>query len=72
MSTAISLRLPGELNKALKGLAKITDRSRTYIVRKAIESYLEEYADYQIALDRLRDKDDPILTSAELKKRLGY
>lgn len=72
MSVAISVRLPGGLDKALKGLAKVTDRPKTYIICKAIESYLEEYADYRIALDRLRDKDDPILTSAEFKKRLGY
>lgn len=29
------------------------------------------YPDYQIALDRLNDKDDPIISSAKLKRRLG-
>ena len=28
-------------------------------------------ADNQIALDRLNDKSDPVISSAELKKRLG-
>ena len=32
---------------------------------------MAEYADYQVALDRLRDKDDPVISSAELRKRLG-
>ena len=30
-----------------------------------------EYADYQVALDRLRDKDDPIISSADLRKRIA-
>jgi DNA-binding phage protein len=29
------------------------------------------YADYQSALDRLNDKDDPLISSAEFKRRLG-
>jgi RHH-type rel operon transcriptional repressor/antitoxin RelB len=48
----------------------MTDRPKTYFVEKALESYLADYADYQIALDRLRDKDDPVISSAELKKRI--
>ena len=72
MSIAISLRLPGELDKALKRLVHATDRSKTYLICKAVEAYVSEYADYQIALDRLRDKDDGILSSSELKKRLGH
>jgi len=68
---AISLRLPNSLANALEGLAKTTDRPKTYLIRKAIELYLEEYADYQIALDRLRDKDDKIVSGEELRDRLG-
>lgn len=71
MSHAISVRLPEDLTKTLEHLAKAVDRPKTYLIKKAIETYLEEYADYQIALDRLRDKDDAILSSAELRKRLG-
>jgi len=35
-----------------------------------LEQYLDEYADYQIALDRLRDKQDKIITSEDLRKEL--
>ncbi len=48
-----------------------TDRSRTYLILRALGAYLAEQADYQIALDRLRDKDDPVISSAELRKLLG-
>ncbi len=71
MSHAMSVRLPEELTKALELLAKTVDRPKTYLIKKAVEAYLEEYADYQIAIDRLRDKDDAVLTGAELRKRLG-
>jgi len=52
-------------------LSKMTDRPKKYFVEKALESYLAEYADYQIALDRLSDKDDPVISSATMKRRLG-
>ncbi len=71
MSSAMSLRLPDNLNKELEELAKITDRSKTFLVRKAIEAYIEEYSDYRIALDRLLDKDDEIVGSSDIRSRLG-
>ena len=71
MSSAISLRLPAELAQVLEALAKSMDRPKAYLIRKAIEVYLAEYADYQLSLDRLHDKDDAILSPVELRKRLG-
>jgi RHH-type rel operon transcriptional repressor/antitoxin RelB len=70
MSNSLSVRLPDRTARALEKLSKMTDRPKTYFVEKALESYLADYADYQIALDRLRDKDDPVISSAELKKRI--
>ena len=72
MVRPISIRLPETLSQELDHLAHATDRTKTYLVRRAIEAYLADYADYQVALDRLRDKDDAIISSAELKKRLGF
>lgn len=71
MSTAISLRLPDKLARSLEALASSTDRPKSYLVRKALEAFLAEQADYQVALDRLRDKDDAAVSGRELKKRLG-
>ena len=70
-TSSISVRLDKRTAKALEELAKTADRPKTYFVEKALASYLAEYADYQIALDRQRDKDDPIISSAELRKRLA-
>jgi len=71
MSVAISIRLPDKIVNELDDLADSIDRSRTYIIRKAIESYMQEYADYLIALERLRDKDDEIISSEEMREKLG-
>ncbi len=67
----ISIRLPEKLAKELENLARSMERSKTFLVREAIKAYLEEYSDYRIALDRLLNKDDEIIESSELRKRLG-
>jgi RHH-type rel operon transcriptional repressor/antitoxin RelB len=71
MSTAISVRLPKDLAEQLEGIAKETERPRSYIIQKALESYIEDFADLQIALDRLRDQTDPIVSGKEMRKSLG-
>ena len=71
MSTAISVRLPKDLADQLDVIAKETERPRSFIIQKALESYIEDFADLQIALDRLRDKSDAIISGKELRKSLG-
>ena len=68
---AISLRLPEKLANELEKLASLTERPKSYLIRKAVETYLAEYADYQIALERFRDKHDPIFSDAEVRRQLG-
>lgn len=71
MNTVISVRLPKELSEQLESIARETERPRSFIIQKALESYIEDYADLQIALDRLHDKSDPIISGKELRKSLG-
>jgi RHH-type rel operon transcriptional repressor/antitoxin RelB len=71
MSTAVSVRLPKDLAKRLDGIAKETERPRSFIIQKAIEAYIEDVADLQIALDRLHDTSEPIVSSKEMRKSLG-
>jgi len=71
MSTAISVRIPKELASQLDSIAKETERPRSFIIQKALESYIEDFADLQIALDRLHDKGDEIISSNEMRKSLG-
>ncbi len=71
MTVSMSLRVSDEIFSELEKLAELTERSKSYLVKKAIKQYLKEYADYKIALDRLNDKDDKIISSKEMRKLLG-
>ena len=71
MSIAISLRLPDQTVHSLDQLASNLERPRSFLIRKAIEEYIEEYTDYLIALERLKDKNDRIISSSELRNDLG-
>jgi RHH-type transcriptional regulator, rel operon repressor / antitoxin RelB len=70
ISTSISVRLPDDIARNLEDLARTIERPKTYVIRKAIEEYLKEYADYLIALERLNDKDDRIISDAEMMEFL--
>ncbi len=70
MSTSVSVRIPDKLAKELESVARITERSRSFLIQKALESYLVEQADLQIALDRLHDTTDPIISIGEMRKEL--
>jgi RHH-type rel operon transcriptional repressor/antitoxin RelB len=71
MSTAISVRLPDELVKKLERIAKVGEKTLSFIIQKALESYVEEVADVQIAYDRLHDADDPVISGKEMSHTLG-
>ncbi len=71
MSTMVSIRLPEGLAKALDHIAEETERPRSFHVQKALEGYIEEFADVQIALDRLRDHTDPVISDRDLRKSFG-
>ncbi len=70
MSTSISIRTPNKLVQKLSNVSRETERPRSFIIQKALESYIEDYANLQVALDRLHDKTDSIITNKELKKSL--
>jgi RHH-type rel operon transcriptional repressor/antitoxin RelB len=71
MATTLSLRLPSRLAQELGKLAEAVERPKSYLVRKAVETYLAEYADYQLALERLHDRDEATVSGHELRKTLG-
>jgi len=70
VSTAVSIRLPNTIAKELNHIAEETERPRSFHVQKALESYIEDFADVQIALDRLRDQKDTVVSSRGMRKFL--
>ena len=71
MSTALSVRLPDKLAKELSSIAVVTERSKSFLVQKALEEYLRNQADLQVSLDRLRDTSDPIISIDEIREEIG-
>ena len=71
MSTAISIRIPDELAARLAEIAEETERPKSFHIQKAIESYLSELADLQVALDRLHDATDLVISIKDMRKDLG-
>ena len=70
MSKAVSIRIPDELASKLTEIAKETERSKSFHVQKALEAYLAEQADLQIALDRLHHTSDKLVSIEYMRKKL--
>jgi len=71
VKTAVSVRLSKSIADRLDGIAKETERTRSFIIQQALETYIEDFADLQVALDRLRNNRDEIISGKDLRKALG-
>ena len=70
MGTAISVRVPDELALKLAEIARETERSKSFHVQKALEAYLAEQADLQVALDRYHYSNDPVISLKDMREEL--
>jgi predicted DNA-binding protein len=68
--TQITARLPDEVASALDRAARSLHRSRADVVRQAIESYLEDFDDLSVAIERLRDPADETVNWEEARRVL--
>ena len=73
------MALTRDFRKTIAARARRDSRFREALLTEASDSYVAGNTaegkailrDSRIALDRLSDKDDPIVSSAELKRRLA-
>ncbi len=70
--TTTAVRLPDDLYQQLEEVARARKRPKGAILREALEAYLELRADYEIAVERMKDPTDPVLTEAEFLAELGW
>lgn len=63
----VTTKLPDELFERLEKLGELLDRNKSYLVRKALEAFLDEREDYFIALHRLEQKN-PRISLQELDR----
>lgn len=66
----LTVRLDPELEDRLNELSEATGRSKSYYVRQAIEEFLEDRADYLLAIAAL-EQNEPTIGLDELRRELG-
>jgi RHH-type transcriptional regulator, rel operon repressor / antitoxin RelB len=65
-----AVRLEPEMEAELKKLATETGRSKSYYMKEALAAYLEDRADYLLALAAL-ERNEPRTSIADIRKQLG-
>jgi len=70
-NTVISGRIPVELKARLDEAAMLTQRSQNFLFEQALNYYLNDLLDLQIAKDRLNDPADKLLTLEEFSNELS-
>jgi len=70
MSKTISANIPDNLAMMLEIFVRETEISESFHIQKALESYLEDYADLKTARERLRDPSDSVISIEEMRRKL--
>ena len=65
-----SIRLPANIDLQLTQLCGMTKRSKSFYIKEALTRYLEDIADYYIAMDRLSRPKRKTYTTKELLEEL--
>ena len=60
-----------ELAEALDAASARLKRSRAFLIRQALECYLEDLDDLTVAAERLGDPTDPSLDWGKVRRELG-
>lgn len=70
----LTFKLPEELNAKLDYYAKLDERPKSYLIRKAIEEFIldmeEDEEDYKAAMEVLA-KNEPSVPWKNVRKELG-
>jgi len=70
MKKNISFSLDEELIKKINEISRVSERTKSWLVKNAIENYLEEIKDVEIAHQRSLDSEDSFISEQELKNYL--
>lgn len=65
----VTVRLDKQQEERLERLAKITGRSKSFFIKKAIENSIDDLEDLYLALERLENPGER-LSMEEMRKRL--
>jgi predicted transcriptional regulator len=68
--TSFSIDLADSTATALREIAETTAETPDDLIRRAVEELVADYTDGRIAMQRLADPTDLIISSEELRRRL--
>jgi len=69
-STLVSIRLPDELRREVDEFAKLTKRSRSFVVKEAVSAFIQEKRAYRVAIDEaVAEADRGVFVSGEAVDR---
>ena len=66
----VTARLPKALVQEIDQAAERLNRSRSQVMRQAIEYYLDDLEDLKLGLERIQDPADPVLDWGDLRREL--
>jgi len=69
--TSFSIDLADDTATALREIAEETEETPDTLIRRAVEELVADYIDGRIAMQRLADPSDPMISSEELRRRLA-
>ena len=70
MKKNISISFDEKLIKKLDDVCRVSERTKSWLVNKAVKNYLDEIEDTKIAFQRSRDSDSEFITEKELRNAL--
>ena len=70
MKKNISLSLDKELIDRIDNVCKVSERTKSWFVKKAVENYFDEIEDVEIALQRFSDPKSEYISEKQLKESL--
>lgn len=65
----MSFRAKKEIKDLLEEISKKSGRSKSYLINRAIQMYLEDIEDIEIVENRLMDTTDKIMSLKEFRKK---
>jgi len=70
MKKNVSLSLDEKLIKKIDDVCKVSERTKSWLVNKAVENYLDEIEDTETAFQRSEEPDSEFITEKELRNSL--
>lgn len=68
--TSVSIDLADDTVTAIREIAEVTAESPDTLMRRAIEELVADYIDGRVAMQRLADPSDAVISSAEMRRSL--